>query len=228
MGDAYKVLVLTVWNMAYVLTKFCDLRRFKFPGMAMEKLKNEEEALVTYEAILPLLQNLRIAHPAPSQDPNQVDPFFIKYRELWRWVERLLWRVSCLASKHASVQRAMGIFRTYAFHAQYFPPSFRPNHRGVVTALHVRGLLLTASGSSLAPGNQTSLAWVTEARTLMGEYRLVLAACTFFPSAGERNVKVEEYCDALVAVWERSGARGRDASWVIEVNGLRLTPWCGP
>jgi hypothetical protein len=70
----------------------------------------------------------------------------------------------------------------------------------------------------MVPPNQTRLAWITEARTLLGEYRLVLAACTFFPRAGERNVKVEEYCDALVAVWERSGARGSDASWVIEVS----------
>jgi hypothetical protein len=186
----------------------------------MERLKQGEEALGAYEAALPLLQNLRIAHVVPSQ--TQSDPSFIKYRELWRWAERLLWRASCLASKYAPVKRAMEIFRVYATHAQFFPPSFRPNHRGVVTALHVQGLLLTSPGSSIAPANQTRLAWVTEARTLLGEYRLVLAACTVFPKAGERNVKVEEYCDALMAVWERSGARGSEASWVIEVRTSRL------
>ena len=62
------------------------------------------------------------------------------------------------------------------------------------------------------------LSWVTEARTLVEEYRAVLAVCTSFPKAGERNRKVEEYCDGLVAVWERSGAYGMDSRWVIDVS----------
>lgn len=62
------------------------------------------------------------------------------------------------------------------------------------------------------------LNWVTEARTLMEEYRVVLAVCTSFPKAGERNRKVEEYCDGIVAVWERSGADGTDSRWVIDVS----------
>lgn len=62
------------------------------------------------------------------------------------------------------------------------------------------------------------LSWVTEARTLMEEYRVVLAVCTNFPRAGERNRKVEEYCDGIVAVWERSGADGADSRWVIDVS----------
>lgn len=184
----------------------------------MEKLKQEEEALIAYEAALPLLRNLRIVDTAPTQTSNQPHPSFGKYRELWRWAERLLWRAACLASKYASIQRAMAVFRVYASQAQFFPSHFRPNHRGVVTALHLQGLLLTSPGSTNAPRNQTRLAWITEARTLLAEYRLVLAASTVFPRAGERNVKVEEYCDALVAVWERSGARGNDAGWVIEVS----------
>lgn len=186
-------------------------------GMAMEKLKHEQEAFVAYEAALPLLQNLRIVQSSSAQPVTHPHPSFIKYRELWRWTERLLWRASCLASKHAHIQRAMDIYRVYASHAQYFPPSFRPNHRGTVTALHLQGLLLTSPGSPMASRNQTRLAWITEARTLLGEYRLVLAACTVFPRAGERNVRVEEYCDALMAVWERSGAKGQEASWVIEI-----------
>ena len=184
----------------------------------MEKLKQEEEALVAYEAALPLLQSLRMAQSTPSQPAVQPHPSFAKYRELWRWGERLLWRAGCLASKYASIQRSMAVFRVYAMHAQFFPPTFRPNHRGVVTALHLQGLLLTSPGSAMAPQNQTKLAWITEARTLLGEYRLVLSACTVFPRAGERNTKVEEYCDALIAVWERSGARGKEAGWIIEVS----------
>lgn len=73
---------------------------------------------------------------------------------------------------------------------------------------------------SFAPPNQSRLAWITEARTLLEEYRPVLAASTHFPRAGERNVKVEEYADGVMAVWERSGARGSEAKWAIEVCSL--------
>jgi hypothetical protein len=185
-------------------------------GMAREKLGQDEEALTAYEAAIPTLNDLRIAHTA-SNNTQSVDPSFTKYRELWRWAERLLWRASCLASRLGSIQRALSICRAYATQTQYFPPSFRPNHRGVVSSLFLYGLLLTAPGYSV-DSTQTKLSWITEARTLLGEYRLVLASSTRFPRAGERNEKVEEFCDAVMAVWERSGAKGNDAGWAIEVR----------
>jgi hypothetical protein len=183
--------------------------------MSMEKLHQEEEALGIYEAAIPLLRNLYAAN-TPS-DPSQ-RPSFTKYRELWRWAERLLWRASCLSAKYGFLERSLSIFRVYATNAQFFPPNFRPNHRNVVTALHLHALFITSPGSPLATLHQTKLSWVTEARTLLGEYRLVLAATTWFPRAGERNVQVEEYCDAVMAVWERGGAKGNDSQWAIDVS----------
>ncbi|KAG8834242.1 hypothetical protein FRC17_009318 [Serendipita sp. 399] len=200
-----------MWRMVEIVRGRC------LQGMAMEKLGQEEDALKVYRAALPLLQNLRISHSNPARDPQLVDPSFLKYRELWRWTERLLWRASCLASRLSSINQAMTVFRAYATQAQYFPPTFRPIHRSVVTALHLQALLVSFPGSSIVIPGQTRLSWITEARTLLGEYRMVLAKCTTFPRAGERNVHVEEYCDGVVAVWERSGARGKDAQWAIEI-----------
>lgn len=182
--------------------------------MAREKLGQEEEALSAYEAAIPLIQNIRVVQLPNSVQPN---PSFLRYRELWRWAERLLWRASCLASKYLPHQRTVDILRLYSTQAQVYPPSFRSNHRATVTALHIHALLLNSPGTPLAPPNQSKLAWITEARTLLEEYRPVLAESTHFPRAGERNVKVEEYSDAVVAVWERSGAKGNEAKWAIEV-----------
>ncbi|KAG8760065.1 hypothetical protein FRC14_004164 [Serendipita sp. 396] len=200
-----------MWRMVEIIRGRC------LQGMAMEKLGHEEEALNVYYAALPLLQNLRMARSTPIQDPQQVDPSFLKYRELWRWSERLLWRASCLASRFSPIDRAMTVFRAYATQAQTFPPTFRPNHRGVVTNLHLHALLLSFPGSLVVIPGQTRLSWITEARTLLGEYRMVLAKCTAFPRAGERNILVEEYCDGVMAVWERSGAMGKEAQWAIEI-----------
>jgi hypothetical protein len=183
----------------------------------MEKLNQEEEALGVYEAAIPLLRNLHAAH-APPSEPLQHHPSFVKYRELWRWAERLLWRASCLSAKYGFLERSLSIFRVYATHTLFFPADFRPNHRHVVTALHLHALLITCPGSSLTMPHQTKLSWITEARTLLGEYRLVLAATTRFPRSGERNVQVEEYCDAVMAVWERGGAKGNDSQWAIDVS----------
>jgi len=82
--------------------------------------------------------------------------------------------------------------------------------------LHLKALFAT-----ICEG-KPKLSWVTEARTLVEEYRVVLAVCTNFPKAGERNWKVEEYCDGLMAVWERSGADGMDSRWVIDVSFFEL------
>ncbi|PVF93840.1 hypothetical protein CPB86DRAFT_835149 [Serendipita vermifera] len=199
-----------MWRMVEIVRSRC------LQGMAREKLGQEEEALNAYEAAIPILNDLRIAHATSANTQSSVDPSFSKYRELWRWAERLLWRASCLSSRLGSMQRALAVCRAYATQSQYFPPSFRPKHRSVVTSLFLYGLLLTAPGYS-TDATQTKLSWITEARTLLGEYRLVLATSTRFPKAGERNEKVEEFCDAVMAVWERSGARGNDAGWAIEM-----------
>ena len=177
--------------------------------MAHEKLKRPTEALASYELALPLLDELSVPPSNPTSPAP--DPSFQKYRELWRWTERLLWRLSVLASKHSSIPTALAYLRKYNLFALHYPPFFRAGHRGVVTMLHLKALFDICEG-------KPKLSWVTEARTLVEEYRVVLAVCTSFPKAGERNQKVEEYCDGIVAVWERSGADGLDSRWVIDVS----------
>lgn len=182
--------------------------------MAHEKLNQPTEALASYEFALSLLEELSVP-PASTTAPAS-DPSFIKYRELWRWIERLLWRVSVLASKHSSIHTALTYLRKYNSFTLYYPAFFRAGHRGVLTMLHLKALFNTTCEG------KPKLSWVTESRTLIETYRVVLAVCTNFPKAGDRNRKVEEYCDGLVAVWERIGADGMDSRWVIDVSPFEL------
>jgi hypothetical protein len=60
--------------------------------------------------------------------------------------------------------------------------------------------------------------WLSEARTAASELRAILTVATTFPKADERNLPVLEFCDAVVGVWEASGAKGEGAGWVIDVS----------
>lgn len=82
--------------------------------MAREKASKVTEALHAYEAAIPFLEKLDIPRSTASETNTGPDPAFVRYRELWRWSERLLWRASCLASRHAPLQKAFTIFRLYA------------------------------------------------------------------------------------------------------------------
>jgi hypothetical protein len=62
--------------------------------------------------------------------------------------------------------------------------------------------------------------WLHSARAVIQEYRAILSVCTRFPRARERNVKVEDFVDLCIAVWEASGAMGGYAGWVIDVSPL--------
>jgi hypothetical protein len=59
---------------------------------------------------------------------------------------------------------------------------------------------------------------VQTARSVVQEYRAILTVSTHFPRAGEKNVKVENFVDLCVAVWEASGEVGDHANWVIDVR----------
>lgn len=92
-------------------------------------------------------------------------------------------------------------------------------HRSTVAALHLRALVLRARLPGLARGLDAEKPppWLNDARQVIQEYRAILGASTRFPRAGEWNVKVEDFVDLCVAVWEASGAIGDHASWVIDV-----------
>ena len=190
-------------------------------GMAHERLApgSPSQALVAYERGVHLLQQFAIPKSPPNRPGRQSSESFTKYRELWQWTNRLLWRVIVLSAQHKDIEHTIPIFRTYTSHSVHWPATFQAAHRSTVCSLYLRTLLL------LAPNINTSTklfqgktAWVNEMRSIVNEYRSILSVSTHFPSAGERNVLVEEFVDYCVAAWEASGTNGDQASWVIDVS----------
>ncbi|CAK5278256.1 unnamed protein product [Mycena citricolor] len=153
-------------------------------GMAKEKLGDVTSALSTYLNALPL-----VARPPP--------PFAITC-ELWRWTEMLLWRGVVLAALTRD-EALWRVFELYATLSAGWPASFRAGHRCVVATLHLRACVLTKN--------------VADSKHIVDGLRVVLAASTRFPKAGERNTRVEDFVDLIVAVWEVGGG---EPGWIIE------------
>src|SRR6266404_8232125 len=181
-------------------------------------------------------------HPS-SSGPGHIDtPSFFRYRELWRWTERLLRRAIISASRICSLNSPQEatlwmLFSQYRTCSVHWPPTFRSEHRSSVTELFIRTLVLRARLPGRpppsfyvhfrpgAPDVQATATMV--ARRAIQDYRDILNAGTHFPRAGERNVKVEELTDLCVAVWEAGGSKSRDAAWVMDVrrsSGLGQLP----
>lgn len=187
--------------------------------MAYESLRSYKEALQSYESSLPFLDRIVIPRSlsSASLDANHYDSF-IHFREVWRWVERLLWRAAILSAKlhspfHGNTHH---ILHFYQAHSVHWPPTFRPEHRSIIAVLHLHLLLqIHATSTPLCP-SKTS--WLNEVRSVVTDYRVVLTATTNFPSAGQTNVKVEEFADICMAAWEVSGASGDQTGWIIDVR----------
>jgi hypothetical protein len=147
---------------------------------------------------------------------------FSRFRELWRWVERLIWRAVILSSKiydlHDRESPLWMWLQHYSACSAYWPANFRASHRSTISTLYLRSLVLSHSDvpEKVAEGEQQP--WVHTARSVIQEYRAVLSVSTSFPKAGEKNVRVEDFVDLCVAVWEAAGASGENASWAIEVS----------
>ncbi|TFK25843.1 hypothetical protein FA15DRAFT_755465 [Coprinopsis marcescibilis] len=209
-------------------------------GMCKEKLYPDEplQALKAYRAAFPAFRTLTSQDFAslttsPSKMANGKLDFttFIQFRELWRWVERLLWRAICLASRVSDVhaaqdeddeQNSLWVWlEKYTICSSSWPPTFRAEHRSTVSSIYLRALVLrhaepvAASGGSAYPVK--SPMWLHTARSVINDYRAILAISTKFPRAGQRNVKVEELADLCVAVWEASGAVGESSNWVLDI-----------
>jgi hypothetical protein len=245
---------------------------------------NPHIALASYSAAFPLLMIAQtefstVVSPRPS---GKVDfTSFTKFRELWRWVERLLWRAIVLGASVYDVHHDHHTSSTdseeggeeqqqckkkdslwtwlghYSACSAYWPSNFRTAHRSTISVLYLRALVLrygpessihlssharVPSGSSAstitstphaavvhpsstatttkADNTTTPPAWLQKARSVIQEYRAILSVSTRFPKAGERNVKVEEFVDLCVAVWEVSGGekRGVWSGWVLDVR----------
>lgn len=184
--------------------------------MAHERLTpgSPSQALSCYDKGVQLLQAFTVAKSPPPRPGHTNLESFNKYTELWRWTERLLWRTVVLSSKHRNVEFVIPVFRTYASHSVHWPPTFQPGHRSIICCLYLRALILLTTQSKCFESRN---AWTTEMRSVVHEYRAILGATTHFPSAGERNVLVEEFADYCVAAWETGGSLAEQSSWVIDV-----------
>lgn len=189
--------------------------------MSHEKVSpsSPQEALDSYLSVSSLLKTIGTEIPCalPSKtgsiggDPGS----FIRYRELWRWSERLLRRAIILAAQLHDLDNQdspiWALFEHYRSCSAHWPPTFRPQYRSIVLSLHLRALILRTKVSKTPR-------WISTARSIVQEYRSLLNVCTVFPRAGERNKKVEDFVDLCVAAWEADGAFGEDAGWVIDVR----------
>lgn len=168
-----------------------------------------------------------VPHTAPAAGSSSLQPSsYTQYLELWRWVERLLWRTIVIAVRISTDEPTLSaLFRQYFTCSSHWVPSFRPRHRSTVSTLYLRFVIAQANATK-SPGSDVGTpSWFPEARSVIQEYRSVLNVCTKFPRAGERNVLVEEFIDLCVATWETSGAVGEHAGWVIDVS---LSACCSP
>ena len=151
---------------------------------------------------------------------------YTQYLELWRWVERLLWRTIVIAVRISTDEPTLSaLFRQYFACSSHWIPSFRPQHRSTISTLYLH-FIISQSKAARSPSLDTDApSWLPEARSVIQEYRSVLDVSVKFPRASERNSLVEEFVDLCVATWEASGAVGEHAGWVIDV---RLFACCFP
>ncbi|KAF7305491.1 hypothetical protein HMN09_00801900 [Mycena chlorophos] len=212
---------------AWALTE--SLRSICLQGMALEKLYPSEpdKALTIYSSALPLLaitESELISSSAPISSSGKLNfASFTRFRELWRWVESILWRAIALGSRTSDLNRedTHNTLWTWLTHystcSAYWPSNFRTNHRCAISVLYLRALVLRNATPTPPADLGKPPPWLHTARSVIQEYRAILSVCTRFPKAGERNYKVEEFVDLCVAVWEASGAVGDYAGWVIDV-----------
>lgn len=198
--------------------------------MSHERISPSEPelALHAYFTATPLLKIIanEISCTLPTKTTSGTgDPgSFVRYRELWRWVERLLRRAIVIAAKTVDLtsnderNSMWSLLEYYRACSAHWPPTFRAEHRSTVLVLYLRALVLRSRGYTTPALKAKAPRWVSTARSIIQEYRAILSISTHFPKAGERNTKVEDFVDLCVAVWEADGAIGEYASWVIDVR----------
>jgi hypothetical protein len=202
--------------------------------MSQEKLSPFEphKALKIYSHAFPLLTLAAseiVALLAPSTTPTSS---FTHVREMWRWVERLIWRAVVLCSRTSDLHTPEGDddsiwtwFNHYRMCSASWPANFRTVHRSTISVLYLRALILRHGPTltNVFSGSEKPPPWLLTARSVVNDYRTILSACTKFPKAGEHNVKVEDLVDLCVGTWEASGAIGEHAGWIIDVSLLHFS-----
>lgn len=138
--------------------------------MALEQLHptTPSIALQTYRSVLPhlfpsvkthfthkSLVLLHQNHKSPSNKPDLT--IFHQLGELWRWVERIIWRAVVLCATVCDVRKgwnggeeivderdgdSLWIWLShYAYYSTYWPPTFRTSHRSTIASIHIRALI---------------------------------------------------------------------------------------
>ncbi|KAJ6558200.1 hypothetical protein B0H19DRAFT_1028834 [Mycena capillaripes] len=212
---------------AWAMTE--SFRSICLQGMSNEKLfpTEPDKALAVYCTALPLLSMTESelgSNTTPIAASGKLNfTSFIRFRELWRWVESIIWRAVVVGAHICDINRedTHNVLWSWLAHystcSAYWPSNFRTAHRCTISTLYIRALVLR-NCSPLPPADiGKPPPWLHTARSVIQEYRAILSVCTRFPRAGERNVKVEDFVDLCVAVWEASGAVGDYTGWVIDV-----------
>ncbi|KAJ6516759.1 hypothetical protein C8R47DRAFT_1088233 [Mycena vitilis] len=212
---------------AWAMTE--SFRSICLHGMANEKLfpSEPDKALAVYCTALPLLSMTEtelVSNTTPIGTSGKLNfASFTRFRELWRWVESIIWRAVVVGARICDINRedTHNVLWSWLAHysacSAYWPSNFRTTHRCTISTLYIRALVLRHS-SPLPPADiGKPPPWLHTARSVIQEYRAILSVCTRFPRAGQRNVKVEDFVDLCVAVWEASGGVGDYAGWVIDV-----------
>ncbi|KIP07862.1 hypothetical protein PHLGIDRAFT_70390 [Phlebiopsis gigantea 11061_1 CR5-6] len=202
------------------------LRSTALKGMSLERTHPQDtrKALEVYltgvsyiDDVVPVIQ--RSLNTASPQVVSTSSGSFAKFRELWRWSERLLRRAIILTAQtsNASTDESFWALQsTYRACSAHWPPAFRPELRSTVATIHVRAFVLRARELPSDALRAKTPRWISTARSVLQELRALLSVCTHFPKAGERNVRVEDFVDLCVAVWEADGAVGEYAGWAID------------
>lgn len=135
-----------------------------------------------------------------------------------------------------------------------WPPLFRAKHRSTVYNIHLRAFIIRLGGiapkrsSTVSNGSSSSTPTpaavspidssdpldretaLTLALSTINAYKSVLSASTRFPRAGEKNIKVEEFVELCVVLWEAGWVYGDDKNakkqreedlgtrWIIDVS----------
>lgn len=200
--------------------------------MSLERLSPQEpqKALATYIRAVPLINAVlpEIQRTVTTPSPQVVNPSsisFARFRELWRWAERVLRRAIILTAQSAdpiaedtqtgSFWTLQGLYRGCSAH---WPATFRPELRSTIATVHLRAFVLRAQLLPSDALRAKAPRWISTARSVLQELRALLSVCTRFPRAGESNVRVEDFVDLCVAVWEADGAVGEYAGWAIDVS----------
>ncbi|KAG8942346.1 hypothetical protein FRC04_003798 [Tulasnella sp. 424] len=186
-----------------------------FEGLAHEKRLDFKAALVSYDSGIALLDRLAISRTTP-QGKTKIE-LFTKYRELWRWAERIIRGAVIVSARTSSIMETLRHLRLYSIYSYHWPSTFRPHCRSAIYTLHMRALCLAPPRlDPRDPGALSKQAWRDEARRLASEMKVLLENTTEFPRAGEVNHRVLDFVDLCVAAWERGGFDEMDATWVID------------